>query len=206
MAGWFPKKSAAQNGSSLPIAMNAQYDRLRAAMDHQAKLNAVHRGFLQQQMLGGARSPAPIHKPSAKYPNTLGWRSWVWDLTAKELRSPVQATAWNGPELRCDRWDEADVVRGVAGIHAHLVPDDWHALPIPESPNGGRAYAELHDGQLHACVAVQGIVERFGKFVLGVEGWRAEWVVIRELCAPTEEIGLSLEQSFPDVEIVYGNR
>jgi hypothetical protein len=50
---------------------------------------------------------------------------------------------------------------------------------------------------------VTGIVERFGKYVLGTEGWRAEWVMIRTLKAPSVEIGLALEQAYPDVEIYY---
>ena len=44
------------------------------------------------------------------------------------------------------------------------------------------------------------------RFVLGTEGWRAEWVQIRKLAAPTDEIGLALERAFPDVEVIYGNR
>ncbi len=50
---------------------------------------------------------------------------------------------------------------------------------------------------------VCGIVERFGRYVLGTEGWRAEQVVIRELMAPSTEIGLKLEQSYPDVIVHY---
>jgi hypothetical protein len=53
---------------------------------------------------------------------------------------------------------------------------------------------------------VVGVVERFGKYVLGTEGWRAEIVVIRKLRAPNTEIGLELEQAYPDVEVYYEDR
>jgi hypothetical protein len=173
----------------------------------QSQLYALYAQQAQRNMWGSVGLPEPPKfTPSDLYPNTLGWRTWVWDMTANELRSPVQGTTWNGTELRCEGWDETDVVRGVAGIHAHLVPDDWHKLVTPGAPYQGRAYAEFRSGGFRACVAVQGLVERFGRFVLGREGWRAEWVQIRRLAAPTDEIGLALEAAFPEVEIVYGNR
>lgn len=187
----------------------------RQQQDAAAANRALSQLYAQQAGLGLAAQSArnllgypaqPKFKPSDAFPNTLGWRTWVWDITTNELRSPVQGTAWNGTELRCETWDESDVIRGAAGIHAHLVPDNWHKLVVPEAPNQGRAYAETRNGSFRACIAIQGVVERFGRFVLGTEGWRAEWVQIRRLAAPTEEIGLSLEAVFPEVEIVYGNR
>ena len=53
---------------------------------------------------------------------------------------------------------------------------------------------------------VVGVVERFGKYVLGTEGWRAEIVVIRKLRAPTTQIGLALEKAYPEVEVYYEDR
>jgi hypothetical protein len=44
-------------------------------------------------------------------------------------------------------------------------------------------------------------VERFGRYVLGTEGWRAEWVVIRELMAPDTETALALMQRYRDVKV-----
>lgn len=182
------------------------------AQQQLAGSQSIRNSMIQQvmrqapSMLGYYPDPEPIFKPSAKYANTLGWRTWVWDMTANELRSPVHGTVWNGTELRCESWDESEVIRGVAGIHAHLVPDDWHKLLVPEAPNGGRAYAERCGDGFRACIAVHGLVERFGRFVLGTEGWRAEWVQIRSLSAATDDIGLALEKAFPDVEVVYGNR
>ena len=64
-----------------------------------------------------------------------------------------------------------------------------------------------HDGPVTLrphCLS--GVVERFGRYVLGTTGWRAEWVVIRKLRAPTTEIGLALETAYPEVEILYENR
>jgi hypothetical protein len=136
--------------------------------------------------------------PDKAAPPTLGWRCWLFDLVSHELTSPHRGTVWATPELRCEDWCESDVIRGVAGIHAHLVPENWLKLDPQEAP----PMAQLTpDGR--AVIAVTGIVERFGKFVRGTEGWRAEWVIIRKLRAPTTEIGLALEAAFPDVEIVY---
>lgn len=53
---------------------------------------------------------------------------------------------------------------------------------------------------------ISGIVERFGKYVLGTDGWRAEHVIIRKLLAPTTEIGLELERVYPDVEVIYADQ
>jgi hypothetical protein len=44
---------------------------------------------------------------------------------------------------------------------------------------------------------VHDIVERFGRHALGTEGWRAEWVVIRELRAPDTETALALMRHCP---------
>jgi hypothetical protein len=54
--------------------------------------------------------------------------------------------------------------------------------------------------QFGGC-GVHGIVERFGRYVLGTEGWRAEWVVIRELLAPDENTALALMRTYPEVRI-----
>lgn len=140
---------------------------------------------------------------SRGYDDTFGWRCWVWDMTARELRSPQHCTPWPSPELRCEDWSQDDVVRGVSGIHAALVPENWIAQTIPEAGGVTEAFLKDFGAGQHACIMLHGIVERFGKFVLGTEGWRAEWVVIRKLQAPTTEIGLALEATFPDVEIVY---
>jgi hypothetical protein len=59
----------------------------------------------------------------------------------------------------------------------------------------------LWEHTVYDAFTVTGIVERFGRYVLGSEGWRAEWVVIRELQAPSVEIMLALMQRYPDVRV-----
>ena len=127
----------------------------------------------------------PRHKPDPRQPDTLGWRVWRWD--GDVLVSPVQGTPWPRADLSTGDWHEEQVLRGVAGIHAHLVPRHWKIIAEMEQSPG----------------EVSGIVERYGRFVLGTDGWRAEQVVIRELLAPSTEIGLKLEQLYPDAIIHY---
>lgn len=138
--------------------------------------------------------------------DVFGWRCWVWSIDERCLYSPIQRTPWDGPELRAAYWSTDTAVRGHAGVHAHLVPKDWANLNCPEHP---WVYGETigwcrSDGSPLRGVMIDGIVERFDRFVLGESGWRAEWAIIRKLRAPNTEIGLALEQAFPDVEIVYG--
>lgn len=121
--------------------------------------------------------------------DTLGWRGWNWDHEKLSLISPLQRTIWDGPELRENNWDDVHSVRGHRGIHARLVPKNWKiaiwaGVDAPHSQ-------------------ITGIVERFGKFVLGELGWRAEWVVIRKLLAPTQEIGFQLERAYPEVDVQF---
>jgi len=142
-------------------------------------------------------------RPDHKHPTTLGWRCWEWDIETHQLFSPSQGTLWPTPELHCDHWDEIEVVQGAAGIHASLVPPNWKQNLHPIHPNHQAYIKHREDGSLSPCIVITGIVERFGRYVLGTDGWRAEWVIIRKLRAPTAEIGLALEATFPDVEIVY---
>jgi hypothetical protein len=123
--------------------------------------------------------------PAPDAPDTLGWRGWRFD--GEVLISPMQGTRWNDTTLRVDQWSDSDVVRGVAGIHARRLPRDWRQAD-PAVTDIGRC-------------DVHGIVERFGRYVLGTEGWRAEWVVIRELMAPNTEIALALMRKYPDVRV-----
>jgi hypothetical protein len=124
---------------------------------------------------------------------TLGFRVWLWN--GKHLTSPYMRTVWIEPELRCVEWKESKVVRGEAGIHAERYAPSW---------TWQKPYYETQGPKSE--IIVRGVVERFGKYVLGTEGWRAEWVVIRKLLAPTQEIGLALERAYPDVEIIYADR
>jgi hypothetical protein len=164
---------------------------------------------------GGAQAPfrhsGRLKMKRMKYlPDTMGWRGWKiadvmdisgnafkkkfkrsWDVFCKAerglyLQSPQQNTVWEGPELRCERWDKDEAVRGASGIHALLAPECWRDLEweyqIGDTP-------------------VTGLVERFGKFILGEDGWRAEWVIIRELQVPDRKVATELARTYPEVTI-----
>jgi len=123
--------------------------------------------------------------PAQHAPDTLGWRGWLWDGSV--LISPVQRTPWHDTTLCVANWSDSAAVRGEAGIHARRMPRDWR-----------RADPRLTEiGHCH----VHGIVERFGRYVLGTKGWRAEWVVIRELMARDTTTALALMRKYPDVRV-----
>ncbi len=145
------------------------------------------------------RAPLPV--PDRSTPSTLGWRSWIWDEKTCALLSPTQQTPWLDPELRCEAWDTSDAIRGVAGIHAHLVPMRWESVA---SEYSGTAWATGSGQTGAASPLVTGVVERYGRYVLGTEGWRAEWVVIRKLRAPTPDVAQALARVYPEVEITHG--
>lgn len=126
-------------------------------------------------------------RPSFKRPDSLGWRTFGWHPTKHCLVSPVQGTLWTEPEMRVEKWDERDAVRGAAGIHACRLPrGDWRTAQRP------------HDMPQHQILC---LVERFGKFVLGKEGWRAEWVFIKEILAPDEAAARALRRVYPELPI-----
>lgn len=149
------------------------------------------------------RYPAQLPAPDRSAPSSLGWRSWIWDEHTHALLSPTQKTPWLDPELRCEMWDTSEAIRGVAGIHAHLVPQDWELVA---SEYAGARWVTGSVQSAGAAPLVTGVVERFGRYVLGTEGWRAEWVVIRKLRAPTAEIADALARIYPDVEITHEYR
>lgn len=126
-------------------------------------------------------------KPSYARPDTLGWRTWAWDATNRCLRSPHTKTLWDSPEHRVPEWSTEEAVRGHAGVHACRLPrGDWRYSDKPADMPAG---------------IIVGLVERFGKFVLGTEGWRAEWVIIRELMAPNEFFAEELRRAYPEVVV-----
>jgi hypothetical protein len=126
-------------------------------------------------------------------PDTLGWRGWVWDGLV--LLSPFRRTPWHEASLQAQAWSDSAAVRGEAGIHARRVPYDWRQVDPSLVP-------EIEIG---AC-NVHGIVERYGRYVLGTEGWRAEWVVIRELMAPDIATALKLMRQYPEVRVHINKR
>lgn len=200
-------------GGPLTPAQAAQWVAL-----HQQQQNLQHAQWAAQQAPGSwlqvsapnafgasmavaalSRSASPHLRPDPAQPDTLGWREWRWVEPTDprhihgHLESPSQRTPWPEAELVVPHWDDGDAVRGVSGIHAHLVPKHWKIV----CQQSGE-YVALDDP-----MRVHGIVERFGKYVLGTEGWRAEWVIIKELMAPSTEVGLKIEQAYPDVIVHY---
>ena len=138
-----------------------------------------------------AVNPGPPADPQV--PDTLGWRCWRWDHAHRRLVSPSLNTVWLTSRLDAINWDTSAALRGSAGIHARLVPKKWR-----ETAFADETVSVSDDGAL-----VVGIVERFGKYVLGTQGWRAESVAIRELLAPSTDVGLLIEQAYPDVKVHY---
>lgn len=134
-------------------------------------------------------------EPDPGAPDTLGWRVWEWDSAEKTLVSPQLRTSWKDAELIAPNWSTEDSIRGEAGIHALRLPKNWRKARW--------IHSKLALTYTNPYPAVHGIVERFGRFVLGEDGWRAEWVIIRGLVAPSTEIGLELEMVYPDIEVVY---
>jgi hypothetical protein len=130
-------------------------------------------------------------RPDPNWDNTFGWRIWAWN--GKQLCSPTRGTIW--PEdgiLEADFWPETEqVLRGHAGIHATVTPVDWKQAD------------RMHNVELLGRNHVDGIVERFGRAVIGDNGWRAERAVIRQIRAPSTEIGLAIEHQYPGVEVFY---
>lgn len=128
-------------------------------------------------------------RPSWHRADTLGWRGWRWNTRHNCLMSPSQGTLWdNGPEMRVTDWaSEVLSVRNHAGVHACRLPrGDWRAARAPRDFIGSD---------------VIGLVERFGRFVLGTEGWRAEWVIIRELLVCDEVTASKVREAYPEIPV-----
>jgi len=168
--------------------------RIAARTEYRKKHRALFTTFIKEIRTEWQARRRSMPDPHA--PDTLGWRIWHWDANLKRLKSPSLGTVWYTPELRVPDWSTSDAVRGKAGIHAARMPYDWRRASLAGTELNGYVAP-------YAKETIVGVVERFGKYVLGTEGWRAEWVMIRSLKAPSTEIGLALEQAYPDVEIYY---
>lgn len=138
------------------------------------------------------RARATDSSPSFSRPNTLGWRCWKWDPRQRCLVSPAQGEPWPEYTLMIKRpWNEDEVVRGVSGIHACRLPKgEWKTAERPNDMPAGH---------------ILGVVERFGKYALGEMGWRAEWVVIKELLAPDEATARLLRGTYPEVKVTVAH-
>lgn len=126
-------------------------------------------------------------RPSYKRPDTLGWRTFDWHPNKRCMQSGVQGTLWLDPEMRTEDWSESSAVRGTSGIHACRLPKgDWRKANKPgDMPQG----------------PILGLVERFGKFVLGSEGWRAEWVLVKELLCADAALARQVKAAYPDIPV-----
>ena len=150
-----------------------------------ARAAAIHdQRYKQQQKRREAQQRAMAVDPDA--PDTLGWRAW--NCRGGLLLSPLRRTHWHDATLKAETWSDEQAVRGAAGIHARRMPKDWLRVDARWFPEVGRC-------------DVHGVVERFGRYVLGKEGWRAEWVAIRELMAPDTNTALALMQRYPEAKI-----
>lgn len=136
--------------------------------------------------------------PDPAVPNTLGMRYWFWHPRHRRLRSPDRGTIWHEAELIAKNFDDIEDVRGCGGIHARLVPFDWldnrEVAELSQTKDWGWG---MYDTDYPT---IRGIVERFGKYVLGSMGWRAEWVIIRELQSP-ESIYDDVCRAYPEVKV-----
>lgn len=130
-------------------------------------------------------------RPSFSRSDTLGWRTWDWNQSKRCLTSPSQGTLWPDPELRVENWSTDAAVRGKAGIHACRLPrGDWRRAGRPSDMPGG---------------TIIGLLERFGRFVLGSEGWRAEWVIIKELVCADEALARQVKAAYPDIPVTVAH-
>jgi hypothetical protein len=119
-------------------------------------------------------------------PSIYGWREWYLDRQSYILQSPMRRTPWPTAALQAHTWSNEPLVHEHEGVHAHRCPADWRINQDcwPQWPN-----------------SITGVVERFGRAVLGRNGWRAEHVVIRELIARDREIALALSMRYRSVRV-----
>jgi len=136
---------------------------------------------------------ARASQPNPRASTLLGWRKWRWDSNINCLISPLRLTVWTSEMLTADRWDDSYAVSGVCGVHAHRLPRKFQ-----------RHLSNLRISKKN----VVGVVERFGRAVVGQEGWRAEQVVIRELFAPDQDMFIALQGAYPGatVYLTTGNQ
>src|SRR5579875_912645 len=119
----------------------------------------------------------------------LGLKGWIWDPSANVLRSPFRRTLWPTAALQAHSWSDAAAVEGETGIHAYHLPRDWR-----------RAWWQAEPW------LVLGLVERFGRAVVGPTGWRAEHVVIRALIVPTPAWLSPLQLRYPGIPMLLSVR
>jgi hypothetical protein len=119
-------------------------------------------------------------------PSVYGWRKWYFDTKTYVLKSPVMHTPWPTAALQAHTWSNEPLVHGYDGVHARRCPADWRS--------NEECWPEW-------AILVTGIVERYGRAVLGRNGWRSEHAVIRELIARDYKIALALSMRYTSVRV-----
>lgn len=138
--------------------------------------------------------------PDKYAPDTLGWRCWIWTHDNKLISPYFNTVVWHSETMQAENWGSYDDSRNNSvGIHALLMPINWRQAGYPYFPTAQLKLLCNLD-QIRGSV-ITGIVERFGKFVLGDLGWRSEWVIIKELQTDSPCIADLLQQRFPQVSV-----
>ena len=119
----------------------------------------------------------------------------IWRMGEDGLLRSItrQYFVWTSSRVRAESFTVSDVVHGDTGIHAYRMPGD-----VDGWLRGAPTFLYFTRENLQD---VYGIVERFGLYVLGTEGWRAEEAVIRKLWANSPEQAALLRAAYPDVEV-----
>ena len=139
--------------------------------------------------------------PDPDADDTLGWKILAWD--GRYLRSPSVNVIWPEDAVLEAHRPPLPYVGGVyAGIHARRLPRGGWLIADPAKEPELKFYW-FPTGIYYGQCRVVALVERFGRAVVGTEGWRAERVVIRAIRAPSTEIGLAIEAAYPTVQVHY---
>ena len=141
--------------------------------------------------------------PDPDADDTLGWKILAWD--GRYLRSPSVNVIW--PEdavLEAHRPPQPHAGGVYAGIHARRLPRGGWLIADPAKEPELKFYW-FPTGIYYGQCRVVALVERFGRAVVGAEGWRAERAVIRAIRAPSTEIGLAIEAAYPTVQVHYSD-
>jgi hypothetical protein len=109
-----------------------------------------------------------------------------------KLQSPNQGTIWESNVLQiADEWQETEIVRGAAGIHAAWPPRSLMVAPLIDTVKPDAV-------SLFSCV------RGYGRYVAGTEGWRAEKVIVDRVFLPESirsrwRMMKRLEKLYPEI-------
>lgn len=125
---------------------------------------------------------------------TANWYGRAIDSLYRDyLVSPTTWAVWESHVLKVPKWHEANVVRGVAGIHAA-----WPTL-------SGRLPAEIAFWYYNTRDTSHIIAEvlGWGRVATGNLGWRAENVMIKKVYAQLPEQVAKIQERYPEIEVVH---